>query len=270
MKNLLKKVLSKSDTPKNAREIKKSINIKWNSGLFLQIGIILSLLFVLIIVETTTVLNDTAYGTVKTDTKLTEPTFFKFVVETPPINEPPAPKVNKSVIQRPKVASIVNVIKNNEPTTETPVAATNVTDAPVVTQTTINNTPEVTNPTPNLGKQNILAVENVPIFPGCEGLSTNQERKACMDAKMNQFISKSFNIDKFSSKYAGKNNRIDVQFTVSKTGQVTEILTRAKHTDLGDEAKRIITKLPLFTPGKHQNTPVDVVYSIPIILNIKD
>lgn len=58
--------------------------------------------------------------------------------------------------------------------------------------------------------KNIFLVENVLIFLGCENFLINDERKVCLNDKINMFISWKFNIDKFLDKYVGKKNRIDV------------------------------------------------------------
>ncbi len=45
------------------------------------------------------------------------------------------------------------------------------------------------------GNQTIILdlVEQVPIFPGCEKLSTNGERKACMSEKISKLVQRKFN-----------------------------------------------------------------------------
>ncbi|HAT67587.1 MAG TPA: hypothetical protein DCS66_23815, partial [Flavobacteriaceae bacterium] len=103
----------------------------------------------------------------------------------------------------------------------------------------------------------------------CENLSTNSERKACLNEKINAFISRKFDIDKFSDKYAGKKNRIDVQFTVDSRGEIVNIKTSNPNEDLNTEAKRVIGHLPKMIPAKHENELVEVIYTVPIMVNIE-
>src|SRR5690606_34778817 len=36
-------------------------------------------------------------------------------------------------------------------------------------------------------------VDQVPVFPGCENLSSNEERKECMSQKVQEFVTRNFN-----------------------------------------------------------------------------
>ena len=38
-------------------------------------------------------------------------------------------------------------------------------------------------------------IENVPVFPGCEGQSGNNAKKQCMSDKIAEFVNKKFNTD---------------------------------------------------------------------------
>ncbi|MBZ9628988.1 M56 family metallopeptidase [Psychroflexus sp. CAK1W] len=46
----------------------------------------------------------------------------------------------------------------------------------------------------NTGSVPFSVIENVPVFPGCENLGTNEERKACMSKKISEFVNKDFDI----------------------------------------------------------------------------
>ncbi len=119
-------------------------------------------------------------------------------------------------------------------------------------------------------KYNTTNVEKVPVFPGCEGLSNNDQRIKCMSDKLKGIIQRKFNGDLAADKGLLGIQRISVQFTIDKTGSVTNIKARAPHQSLEKEAKRVMTKVPKMQPGKQSNIPVDVVYSLPIIFRVQN
>lgn len=113
-----------------------------------------------------------------------------------------------------------------------------------------------------------VAVENVPVFPGCESLSTNEEKKACMSKSINQIIRKNFDA-RAGERYGLTGiNRIPVQFTIDKTGQITDIKVRSPHKVLEDEAKRVIGLIPVMEPGRQRENPVKVKFSLPIVVKL--
>lgn len=248
------------------REEKKRINIRWNSGLFFQIGLIISMLFVFLVVESNLGFSEMAYK-ISEKKELNEIALKNYVVEVIPVE-----KIDKStaVVKertpiKPVVSSKFKPVDNISKQKEDKTAPTEVDQGASIDK------PVVTEPTTKIpDMKNIFSVENAPIFPGCENLSTNDERKACLNDKINAFISRKFNIDKFSDKYAGKKNRIDVQFTVDSRGDISDIKTRTPFEDLSEEAKRVISSLPKMIPGKHENRIVNVVYTVPIMVNIEN
>jgi len=112
----------------------------------------------------------------------------------------------------------------------------------------------------------IGSVQKVPIYPGCERAKNNSERRKCMSEKIGKLIQRKFNGNDIASDYGltGR-QRIDVQFTIDNTGNVTNILTKSKHPQLDKEAIRVINFIPEMTPGKQNNKNVGVVYNQPII-----
>ncbi len=108
-------------------------------------------------------------------------------------------------------------------------------------------------------------IENVPVFPGCEGKKNNDDRKKCMNEKIQKFVNKNF--DNSLAKEQGLEGRqsIAVQFKVDEHGNVVNVEAKAKNPALQKEAQRVVGKLPKMTPGKQRNRPVGVIYSFPII-----
>ena len=63
--------------------------------------------------------------------------------------------------------------------------------------------------------------------------------------------------------------KVYLQFTVQKDGSVGELKMRSPHKILGDEAARIISKLPKMQPGKQRDKAVKVPFSIPITFQLQ-
>lgn len=112
-------------------------------------------------------------------------------------------------------------------------------------------------------------VEQVPVFPGCEGL-TNMEQKDCMSRKISDFVNRNFNTGLGKQLGVTGINRIYVQFQVSKEGEVTSVKSRAPHPDLGAEAERVVNSMPIMEPAMHSGENVAILYSLPIVLNVPE
>lgn len=105
-----------------------------------------------------------------------------------------------------------------------------------------------------------IAVEEKPIFPGCEGAS---DQYSCFQEMMQKHISKNFRYPERAIDM-NQQGRVYVQFTIQKDGSINNLKLRGPFKELEKEAARIISKLPKMTPGKQRGTPVKVPFSIPI------
>lgn len=115
-----------------------------------------------------------------------------------------------------------------------------------------------------------ILIEDVPIFPGCENLSNNEERKDCMSEKITKFINKEFNTEIGNQLGLTGINRINVMFKIDTNGDIVDVLTRAPHPKLEQEAQRVIKALPKMMPGKQRGNPVNVQYSLPIVFKVQE
>ncbi|SRX72193.1 energy transducer TonB [Aequorivita antarctica] len=250
----------------NKRAEKKEINIKWNSRLFFQIGVIASLLFVFFIMQTDFEMNVAEFKQPTSD-GMEEPPMRDYVIDVD-IPKPVDP-VKKIIDKRVPIPRVVNsntfVVKPNTTTdVETPIAPT---DAPVIEapEPPVNATvvPEDTKP------KNILNVEFVPVFPGCESLGSNAEKVECMSSKINSFINNNFRKEVLEDLNANETYRIYVNFKIDSKGYVTDVMANSNNNNLKKEAQRVINNLPTMKPGKQGNKNVDVLYTVPIIFKIK-
>lgn len=107
-------------------------------------------------------------------------------------------------------------------------------------------------------------IEEVPVYPGCESLESNEDRKTCMSEKISSFVNKHFNSSLGKENGLTGIHRVYVQFRINKDGTVEVLGARAPHEALEEEAKRVVNLLPNMTPGKQKGQEVGVLYSLPI------
>ena len=112
-------------------------------------------------------------------------------------------------------------------------------------------------------------VEEVPVFPGCESLQTNEERKKCMSEQVSQLINANFNTKIGEELQLKGVQRIYTRFRINENGDIVDIESRANAPELEKEAERVISLLPKITPGKHKGKNVGVLYSLPIVFQTK-
>lgn len=261
----MKPFVKKTTEQPTKRADKKSVNIRWNSTSYFQIGLIVSMLLAFGAMEITYEVTPDIFS--DDGFTLTEdhgPT--KYVLDLPKKQE--VALVKKPVII-PQVRKRIDLTKLKPVIDSTPIDGPDIspTDFPPVdlTPTTGSTT---TKPPVDYGARNVVNVEHVPVFPGCEALAGNKARVDCMSSKIAAFVNKKFRTDDFDDLSGDPIQKIYVQFKIDKSGKVVEIKARSDHEKLENEAKRVIAKLPVMEPGKQGNTPVDVIYVVPITLQI--
>ncbi len=113
-------------------------------------------------------------------------------------------------------------------------------------------------------------VDEVPIFPGCETLTSSEERKKCMSEKISDFVNRNFNTKIGTENGLTGRQRINVIFKINKEGDIVGVRSRAPHPALEAEAIRVIKSLPHMKPGVNNGKKVVVPYSLPIIFQVQD
>ncbi len=125
----------------------------------------------------------------------------------------------------------------------------------------------VTAPADN-GPRNLNTVSEVPIFPGCEKYATKQERIECFSDQVARLVHKKFDGGLGAELGLQGEQKIYVQFTVNKKGEIVDIKANSKSKELAKEAERVTRLLPSMRPGKQNGQPVNVIYSLPIKLKL--
>ena len=111
-------------------------------------------------------------------------------------------------------------------------------------------------------------VEEIPLFKKCVNVPI-KEQKSCFNKKINHHIATNLVYPK-EAHDKGIQGRVLTQFVIDKYGNVIDINLRGPYKGelLEKEAKRIISTLPKFKPGKHNGKFVKVKYGVPISFKI--
>ncbi len=251
----------------NKRAFKKQINIKWNSRLFFQLGVIVSMLFVFFVMQTNFEYKKTSSRYI-TPTTVKDPPMIDYVldIEKPkPIEQPKKVEVKPLPTKTVVSSSVFDVKKDDSPAIETNIAPT---DAPVI-EAPVVATPAVTKtPTEAVETKSLLNVEFVPVYPGCESLASNNEKIDCMSSKINDFINSKFRKSVLEDLEPGQAHKIYVKFKIDASGYITEVVANSHNANLKKEAQRVIANLPTMKPGRQGDKNVDVIYTVPIVFNV--
>ncbi|ASV29651.1 M56 family metallopeptidase [Maribacter cobaltidurans] len=109
-------------------------------------------------------------------------------------------------------------------------------------------------------------VDEVPVFPGCENAS---DKRACFNDKIMKHISKNFRYPE-EAQENGVQGRVSALFSISDNGNIENVKLRGPDKLLEDEVERILNRLPVMVPGKHEGEAVAVAYSIPVNFKLQE
>lgn len=111
-------------------------------------------------------------------------------------------------------------------------------------------------------------VDEVPVFPSCESLDPNEDRKTCTSEKIKAFVNKNLNTKLAKEVGLTGKQRIHVIFKIGTDGSVSNIRARAAHPELEKEIIRVVRGLPKMQPGKQNGEAVIVPYSLPVFFQV--
>jgi len=230
-------------------EIKKSpkADLQKNSSLYFVIGLAFVLFFSWQAIEWKTYKKTFDYEALDVDEDEDEEIPITEQIKTPPPPPPPAPQV-------------IEIVEDEEDVEETVIESTETNEEEIVEIVEVEEEEEDVDVP-------FAVIEDVPIFPGCEGVAKS-ERRNCFQEKMNKHIVRNFRYPEIAQEM-GIQGRVYVNFIISKDGSITNIRMRGPDKNLEKEAERIISKLPQMTPGKQRGRAVRVPFSIPIIFRLQ-
>jgi periplasmic protein TonB len=230
--------------------------LKLNSFLFLQLGIILSLIIVYSAFDLkfSKKTFNLPYNTILSD----EP--YVFVFPQFEIEKKSIPK-EKTVNKLPKLLTEFEIDKTDDKSPKE-VFIINKSQPPIDFDSIFSDVPLIDD-LPKDETIPFILVEQSPRYPGCKGPSEDEFKK-CFNEKIKKFITKKYNSN-LDVNLSGK-QKINVQFEIDKNGDIVNIKARAAHKRLEKEAIKVVSKLPKMEPGKQRNTAVGVKYILPISL----
>lgn len=234
-------------------EIKKNpkVDLNRNSGLYFVIGLAL-VLFI-----TWRALEYKSYDSEAQIVHLldVQDDLKEEVPLTKAINTPPPPPP-------PSAPEIIEIIEDEAEVEETVIESTEINQ-----ETVVEEVMEVDDVEVAVEEEEITVpfavIENVPIYPGCEAMKTNDERKVCFQKKVQEHVRKEFRYPATALELDIQ-GKVYVQFAIDGKGTITDIRTRGPDRNLEIEASRIVALLPKMTPGMQRGRAVKVPYSIPI------
>ena len=238
-------------------QIKKNpkANLENYSKIFMQLGLVLALLVVYLAIEKKTydrVIGELAASTLNIEDD--EQTIEIEQVKPPEQKTPPPP-----------APDVIEVVKDEEQVEETVIESTETDEDDAVEVEEIVDVEEEEDVVEDVP---FAIIEDVPVYPGCKG-SKDQLRK-CLQDKITKHVNRKFNSELASDLGLSPGvKRIFVMFKIDKHGNITNVMARAPHKRLQEEAIRVIKLLPKMIPGKQRGRPVGVKYSLPIAFKVE-
>jgi len=238
-------------------EIKKNpkANLENYTRIFMQLGLVLALLVVYLAIEKKTydrVIAD--LGPVVLNMEDDEQVVEIEQVKPPEQKAPPPPAPDK-----------IEVVQDEEEVEETVIESTETDETEAVEVEEIIEVEEAEEVEEDVP---FAIIEDVPVYPGCKG--DKAKLRACLQEKITKHVNRKFNSELASDLGLSPGvKRIFVMFKIDKTGNITDVMARAPHKRLQEEAIRVVKLLPKMTPGKQRGRPVGVKYSLPIAFKVE-
>ena len=243
---------------------KHDANLQKNSTLYFQVGLIMTLLVTYALFEMQFPINQISFDAPTND----EPNqiYVNYVPE-------PMPEPVKEIVKPVKkkvLAMSFKPVKNDVQITDVP---KDIITEPVSDPGPIDPGDIVVEKKPSdidNKVYTVVGVEQVPIYPGCEGLSSNKQRLDCMSGKLKKLVSRKFDVDLIDDLGISTKQRIYVNFKIDKSGNIQDIRARNPHSKLEKEAIKVANKIPQMTPAKQSNKNVEVMYTLPITIQVQN
>jgi len=240
-------------------EIKKSESAKLEnySRIFLQLGLVLSLLIVYFGLEYKVFereIDDLQGNVSQEEIEEIIPITERIEQVKPPPPPPPAPEV-------------IEIVQDQEEIEETVLESTE-TDETEAVEVEITDIEEVVEEEEVIEEVPFAVIEEAPIYPGCKG--SKAQRKQCLQDKIKQHVYKKYNIGLAEELglEPGK-KKVYVLFKIDHRGDIVNVQARGPHARLEKEAVRVVQSLPKMIPAKQRGKAVSVKYTLPITLEVR-
>lgn len=244
-------------------EVKKNPNVdpKRNSSLYFLVGLTAVLMLTYVSIELKS--EDPRVEVEKleiADNMMGEDE--EVILTMPPVQKLPPPP--------PPAPEVIQIVDNKQVIEEKKIETTEVDENKAVVVNTASSYGEEGGTAEEIDEEVPFAViEDVPVFPGCEGVAKNK-RLDCFMEQMAKHIKKNQQYPERAME-DGIQGRVSVLFVIDKDGGISNVQVRGPKGGelLEKEAKRVIEKLPKFKPGMQRGKPVKVKYSQPITFKLQ-
>ena len=211
-------------------EAKKNLkaNLDRKRGLFLQIGLVIALLLVLVVFEYKSY-EKSSYNLGQLNLDDLEEEIIPITKQEvkPPPPPPPPPEVIEIVEDEVEIENEIEI------------------------EDTESDEDEVIEIEEDDDEEFFMVVENMPEFPGG-------------DLGLMKYIQKNVKYPPIAKEY-NITGKVYVSFIVDKSGNVTNVkIVRGVDKNLDAEAVRVVKSLPKYKPGKQRGKAVRVMFTIPI------
>lgn len=242
---------------------RSEVNILKSTGAFWRVGLICAVAFSILAFSWTTFepqFDISSYSLELEDEIENVPITTDLPKPPPPPPPPPVIEAVEEEIEEPPVftdQSVTDELKNEAPKA-----------APTKPTPPKRNPPRIQKPKEIIEDKIMLFVEEMPMFPGCDGLSNYEERKNCSDKKMLAFIYKNVKYPSLAREN-GVEGTVVISFVIEKNGAISNIKTlREVGGGCSEAAKSVVEKMQSlpqkWIAGKQGNEKVRVQFNLPI------
>jgi len=181
-------------------------------------------------------------------------------------NTPPPPPV--AAPPPPDIVDIIKIVEDDKEI-ENELEVENA-EAPDVINVAVGSGVGDTGPAEEVNDNEVfMVVEEMPRFAGCESIKDEEKAQECFQKEIAKFLGKNI-VYPQRAKEANVEGTVYISFVVGLDGQVKDVkLLRGIGFGCDEEAIRVISKLPKFTPGKQRGRPAQVSYNIPINFKLR-
>jgi len=185
-------------------------------------------------------------------------------VEPPRTKEPPPPPPPPPP---PEIEEVVDEEVEEDPFEDQTIEEDTYMDEDVPEQAEEPPPPPPPPPEPEV-EEIFKVVEQMPRFPGCEDLGSDQEKKQCAQKKLLEYIYANIKYPPIAREN-GVEGMVVVKFVVDKDGSISEPeVVRDIGAGCGEEALRVVRSMNdnniKWIPGKQRGRPVRVQFNLPV------
>jgi len=118
----------------------------------------------------------------------------------------------------------------------------------------------------------ISFAEEMPLFPGCDDVTNQEEKRKCSTKKLYEYIYSNIKYPKIAQE-SSIEGKVTLRFVVDKTGNISKVnILRDIGGGCGQAALKAIEKMKNMSkkwiPGKQAGRPVSVWFTLPVVFEL--